>query len=82
MMRVRRSDNSGQNSRRDGYLTVNVALPLELPALSVSVYLPAGRSLPPCLRVSSKDRFPAFAVCDARAGRVLAHALEPAQRMV
>jgi hypothetical protein len=60
---------------------VKLELRDELPVLSVSVYLPAGRALPFCLRVSVKDRVPAFAVCDARVGEVLAHALEPAQRI-
>jgi hypothetical protein len=83
MIRVLRSDSdSGHNRRRAGYFTGNVALRAELPALSVSVYRPAGSSLPPCRRASSKDRLPALAVCETRAGRVLAHAFEPAHRTV
>ena len=81
MIRVRRSDNSGQNSRRAGYLTVKLALREDAPVLSVSVYLPAGRVFPFCLRVRSKDQVPVLLDFDARTGAVLAHALLPAQRI-
>jgi hypothetical protein len=64
------------------YFTVNVALRVEPPAaVSVSVYLPATRFFPFCLRASSNERVPALAFCDPRATVVLAHALAPVQRM-
>jgi hypothetical protein len=73
---------AGRPAGASRYLTVNVALRDDDPALSVSVYFPAGSDFPPCLRVSSNERVPALALCDLRATARLAHALAPVQRMV
>src|SRR3954467_517381 len=61
-------------SRPFGYFTVKLALREEEPALSVSVYLPAARARPLCLRVSSKACVPDFAVRALRAATLLEQA--------